>query len=401
MVTLAALALSPASAKEHTHATHLTRVMIEPGVTLALSSNWYGCDRELNAQLHDRPLPDAIAENVCKPLHSASAIHLQNLLVRSPVSLIVDHYDMQAESVEALSQATPEMVAYIDAFSCGHMGEILGMDQTLIASCSTSITTVSGHVGEMSRVVYSAHGDAHELKIFHIPYDQGDLQLQFERSLSQPAAAEEIDAVLAGIQIEPGDSPVQMIPLNPAPGISLSIPHGWEACDDATNVSLGDDPDWLGARQKSCARVGTNPEIKLSAFNPQPLQNVSVGVTYSTDKDLTESEIAGFSADRLTDMTPRVCQSVTQPLKNDLSPVDSCVLSVEQIGGHTALLVTVVAAFSYDSDTERSRAHIYFVPYEEGYASIEFIVPIIGEAVSQPLVDAIMKTVVIGKADKS
>ncbi len=384
------------------HAPHLTRLSVEPGVTLSFTSDWYACDRSLNSQMHDREIPTNIAVVVCRPdPRGVSPIHLNNLLVRAPVSLLVDHHPLQTISAEALSGATPEMLAFVGQFNCGHMAEFLGVAQQTIVNCATSLATVAQHPALLDKVTLLLEGKPHRLRLYNVPYAFGELTLQFESSAGSEGAADaEIDSVVNTAEIGPGDFSPLPVPLSPAPGVSLSIPSGWMSCDDATNALLGNRIDLLDVRHRSCANVKGDDDIKLFTFNPQLLQNITVVVGYRNRTNLSESQFAAYSQDKLTEMTPRVCGDVTKPLKDDLKAVDSCALSVEEIGGHTALVATTVGVFSNDSDTERAQDRFYFVPYENGLAMVQFIVPVIGGQVSQPIVDDIMRSLVIGAPKK-
>jgi hypothetical protein len=400
LTALLFLAGGLAQAKER-HTVHLSRLSIEPGVTLVLDPDWYACDRNINSQMHDREIPENIAAIICKPdPRGSDAIHLHNLIVRAPVSLLVDHLPLPTISAEALSGATPEMLAYLGQFDCSHMGQFLGVAQQEITSCATSIATVAQHTALLDTVALSFEGKTHRLRLYSIPYAFGELTLQFESTVGSQAAADaEIDSVVGTVEIGPGDFSALPVPLSPAPEVSLSLPSGWMACDDATNALLGSRRDVLGVRQQSCANA-KGDDIRLFAFSPQLLQNISIVVSYRNATRLTEQQIAGYSQDQLTEITPRICDDVTKPLKDDLKPVDSCALSVEQIGGHSALVATTVGVFSGESDTDRARDKFYFVPYDQGLAMVQFIVPLIGEKVSQPVVDDIMRSIVIGKAQK-
>ncbi len=400
LVALLLVACPTAQAKEH-HASRLARLSIEPGVTLVLDSDWYACDRTINSQMHDREIPANIAAVVCAPdPRGGTAVHLNNLLIRAPVSLLVDHLPLPTITAEALSGMTSEMLAYVTRSNCSHMDDFLGVAQQTITSCAASIATVSQHPALRENVSLLFKGKTHRIRLYHVPYAFGELTLQFESAVGSEADADaEIDSVISTAEIGPGDFSALPVPFSPAPGISISLPSGWMSCDDATNALLGNRQDPFGVRQRSCAKVKAD-EIKLSAFNPLLLQNITVVVGYRDRTSWSESEFAGFSQDKLTEMTPDICGDVTKSLRDNLKPVDSCALSVEQIGGHTALVATTVGVFSDESDTDRARDRFYFVAYDQGLAMIQFIVPLIGEQVSQPIVDDIMRSIVIGKAQK-
>src|SRR5690348_13524509 len=152
LVALLFVASPTAQAKEH-HASRLARLSIEPGVTLVLDSDWYACDRTINSQMHDREIPANIAAILCAPdLRGSAAIHLNNLVVRAPVSLLVDHQPLPIITGEVLSAATPEMLAHISKYDCSHMDEFLGVASQTITSCAASIVAVAQHPALLENV---------------------------------------------------------------------------------------------------------------------------------------------------------------------------------------------------------------------------------------------------------
>lgn len=391
------MALVAATAKPvRTHAVQTVRLALEPGVSFAFSSDWYACDKELDSRLHARTLPAKLAHLVCPPDPDGDQrIRLSSLLMRAPVSLSVEHDAMATTTPEALSAATPLMRANLETFLCAHVAQLLGLAPQSLLACAADIATVSQHPALMNRLLVKAQGRTRRLRLYWIPYGQGEVALVFENPIETdgPSAAE-IDRVVASVEIEPGSLPVQSVSLSPAPGISLAVPYGWMACDDATNTQLGKRTDRLGVRAKSCAD-NDSTKVQLFAFNPQPLLNASVAVSYKTDKDLSESDIAALTPEKLTALTPQACDSVTKPLKERNQAVDSCVLSIEEIAGHQAVLATVVGAFSEESPQERARSRIYFVPYAQGYVTLQFTEPTEDGSLEPPLIDAVRKSLTI------
>lgn len=397
LATLGALlSLVALGADAKTQAPHAVRLALEPGLALTFSTEWYACDADLNKSLHTKPLPEKIAAIVCRPIQGGGEhpIHLNNLLTRAPVSLVVDRIAMPGLSAEALLQATPDIAAHLNEIVCKEIGELLGVADHDVSACTASIVTVSQHPALLIRASIATGAKLREIRDYRVPYDQGELELQFESPANtDQASAAEVDAVIGSAEIEPGTFTPQTVLLTPAPGVSLSLPVGWIACDDATNALLGNRSDLATARQKSC--TGLDPTYtRLRVFNPQLLQNVLVEVGYKTEKDITEEELAKLTPDRLADLSSKICDVLGAPITNGSKPVESCTVTADQIAGHAALLATLVFANEYDSGT-KTRSRIYYVPYAQGFAILQFTVPILGEPVAQPLIDAVVKSVVI------
>src|ERR1043166_973383 len=182
------------------------------------------------------------------------------------------------------------------------------------------------------------------------------------------------------------------VALSPAPGVSLAVPKGWMACDDATNRLLGPSEDPHGLKSIVCG--STHPHFALRVFNPAPFRTVSLLIDYSKQQDITMDGIAAITPEIMASIQADVCKSVTAPMIA-ASDIESCKAEIGQFVGHTAFVTTVVGIPHGGSRLAQFEIVIYEFPYSQGYLQVQFNTAVLIKSATTPLIDALKATFVV------
>lgn len=401
LVLLLATPVFAAKAKVHAQAASPARITIAPGVTILIPHGWVACDADTNAALGKVWNPANITGLRCfPPRDGETEIHMMNPAPLSPMGLIVGHQMFQTVDPALMKDATPEIASLLSVEECKGASSILNMASERIASCSYVVQTVAQHTAFAGTVVVNLaqpRDPTHIVRVFMIPYGRENLTLQFEMpGKTVPAASHVMDAILQSLTIDPAVE-AQAVPppvsVSPAPGLTLSIPAGWIACDTPTNTLLGPLAGVEVVRQKSCSKM--EPSQTLLAFSPLLLLNLSVGVLYEKDSAITQRQIERMDADDLQKFSTDQCPNITKPLVDQNGTVESCTITKEQIGGHAALKSVILATATDEGMVENEVLQTYYVPYDQGLVQLMLDSPKPTQSFSQPVVDSIVKSVTI------
>lgn len=132
------------------------------------------------------------------------------------------------------------------------------------------------------------------------------------------------------------------VALTPVEGVTVTVPKGWIACDDANNAKLGPAKDPMLLAPKLCVAPKAGGTITFGAFDPVPMRTAAIYAGREPDNPITEGLIARMSQANLDAMTPAACPVLEKPLIDAGATIDSCILARETLGGHAALVFKVV-----------------------------------------------------------
>ncbi|HEY1707871.1 MAG TPA: hypothetical protein VGG10_06365 [Rhizomicrobium sp.] len=385
--------------KPHTSAP--ARLNIAPGASLALPQGWFGCDNTVVPLEGGGRLPNA-THPFCRfaGVRPDDRMHLIHIEPSDFLSLIVAYDKLPFVRADVLADNRPEVLQEMNKLECLDPAAEMGIPNLSILSCNFMVGTAAGHPALIGTFAGKTPNDpAHLVRDYQIPYEQGDLMLQFEmpaaNATAGSAAADAIvrSLVLAALaEAPPAPPPVNLVP---APGVTLSLPANWMACDDNTNALLGNVSDPDNVRKKSCAEATDVPDAKLFAFNPQMLRNVTIQVQHKMDQDISPSDLQKVKPSQLPEIAAKQCPFATQQITAHGDSVESCDISLTQIDGHPALQSTVVIVPKDGGEAERDKSVTYFVPYDQGYLTLATSFPVLCQAACQPMIDAVIGSITI------
>jgi hypothetical protein len=182
------------------------------------------------------------------------------------------------------------------------------------------------------------------------------------------------------------------VTLSPAAGVSLALPKGWIACDDATNKLLGqaDDPNGL----KSIVCANSPVQFALRVFDPVPFRTISLMIVYSKKQDITPEGIAAITPEIMANIQTDVCKGVTAPMTAG-SDIESCKAEIGQFAGHAAFVTTVVGTPHGGTRLAQFEVVIYEFPYSQGYLQVQFNTATLLKSATSPMIDALKASFVV------
>jgi hypothetical protein len=182
------------------------------------------------------------------------------------------------------------------------------------------------------------------------------------------------------------------VTVSPAPGVSLAVPMGWIACDDATNKLLGQADDPNGLKSIVC---GNDPgQYAWRVFNPAPFRTISLMIVYSKEQDITPEGLAAITPEIMANLQSDVCKSVTAPMTAG-SDIESCKAEIGQFAGHAAFVTTVVGTPHGGTKLAQFEAVIYEFPYSQGYLQVQFNTATLLKSATSPMIDALKASFVV------
>ncbi len=184
-------------------------------------------------------------------------------------------------------------------------------------------------------------------------------------------------------------APLPPVHVAPVPGVAFDLPHGWIACDDATNALLGDAADPRNLKDQVCNRPSTDVPFKFRAFNPLLFRNISMLIDQHEEQDISAADLAGITPDVAKAIAPQVCPVASKPLTGDGTTIESCTLTVDTFAGHQALHSTIVAVPPNLPDG-KYQVDIYEMPYAKGYLQVQFNSPLLFQPTTKVEMNAII-----------
>lgn len=389
---IATLFLSGAEAK----GVRMVRIPLAPGFSFAVPQGFMACDAPTNRLLGNAEHPRVMGQ-ICA---GAQRSGLQLLLMSSDPSrpiMILAFYTTDYVLPDAfISDASPELKGLMDRFICKSWIATHNIAQR----CDLRTGSLAGRPAIIGNVEASdAHGS--ETAQFYIASSNtGTTLLEVLAPASGRAylgtyAAAVVNSVEADQQ-QPPPPPPELVTLTPAPGVTMSVPKGWVACNDAaTNTLLGNapDPDHIGPR----ACEDPSDRQKLLVFDPHRFHYSEIRISYLTDKIDADKFADLLTPDSLARAQQEECNIIAKPLVDKGGTILSCVESAGALAGHPAKIVTIVALEQTEPDQPAIQYQntLTVVPYSQGTVEFQTITSIMLKPMTQPALDAMMNSVVI------
>ncbi|HEX4303899.1 MAG TPA: hypothetical protein VHZ78_13965 [Rhizomicrobium sp.] len=189
-------------------------------------------------------------------------------------------------------------------------------------------------------------------------------------------------------------APLTPVHIAPVPGVTFDLPHGWIACDDATNALLGDAADPRDLKDKVCVKPNGDVTFKFRAFNPLLFRNISMLIDQHEQQDISATDLASITPEVATAIAPQVCPIASKPLTGDGTTIESCTLAVDTFAGHQALH-SVIVAVPPNLPEGKYQVDIYELPYSKGYLQVQFNSPVLFKGATKAEMSAIIASFTI------
>jgi hypothetical protein len=341
------------------------RLSPAPGFSLSIPDGWMSCDAQANRTLGNADHP-IVLNRLCAGLEGGGRIVLVYPDPSLPLMVMTTFTRQFSFPDKFLQAATPETILLTNDEICGRMiRSAFGAE-----SCSVKVEMLAGHPvfsGEAVTMKKSV------LKFYIASGSGGALMVLFATTTAvQPRVRAVMEEIANSLHIDPTppQAPADFAQLSPGPGVTVSIPKNWIACDVANNALLGmaQDPDAMTA--KMCNHPGAEKDTIV--FDPRPLNNLSINFNYGADTVDADVFAKTLTPDALTQYRDGECSRMIKPLLDRGFTLDGCDAAAVQLAGHPARSVTVIASGPVDESKTKVglEVRLIVIPYGKGVMTV-------------------------------
>lgn len=367
-VVAAMLALT-GSVEAKTARVPLRHVILAPGISVDIPDGWMACDPVSNKALHNAPIVYAI-ESFCKTIR-VHGLPGENIEVRAFIdsdfktkmmmgSFFTDAYTMPDEYI---SGATPQFLGEVEDVFCkgfvGHSGFPLN-------SCAMRAATVGGRPGFIGETDISSKAEGRIAgKFYMVSSRNGTMMFVFAGQIPFTAHVQAVMEEVAGsMKIEPPEpvSVVVPVPITPVPGLTMSVPKSWAACDSTIGTSLSPLPASAEMKASMCPAWLVTDHV-FRAGDPRGPHFETVEISVLEGQDI-EAMTLHMSAEQIARDHDEDCRLLSEDsIKGGLKLVD-CHSETGTLAGHAAKIVTVLESGRPNADqfTINSKMRVISVP---------------------------------------
>lgn len=179
------------------------------------------------------------------------------------------------------------------------------------------------------------------------------------------------------------------VAFSPAPGLTLSVPKGWKACDAASEKKLGSVEDPLGLQPQICGPHQTNPDFKFGAFEPKPGQNVSIFFYLS---EPSVPAVGALTPAALSELTAQRKAKSERQIAGMGATLNAFAIRKDKLGGKPALVTTVTLTPAQGAAAQVTTEK-WEVPLNGHSYEISFVIPKAFAKATKPAIGTIKASV--------
>ena len=324
------------------------RIVPSPGYSMTIPDSWGSCDADMNRQLgapsHIDAMDIACGNNPRKPGDQL----LESFEQGAPVMLFTYRETGSRFPSDFFADAPADVMAGIAKVVCAHT-------HFLLHDCGMHTVKLDGHTAFEGDATLSAN-KPFAVEFYILSLRSGTMMFFFlTPEPMRAASAGAIRDIVASIHV-PADPPLAegTATLTPLPGLTMTVPRRWTACDTANNALLANGDDPYDIKGNACEDAGdgnATGNVRVVTVDGTNIQFLNVAADQTAvDPDrfprlLTDSALAS-SRDR--DCGYAV-ESINK--KTGAPPtVSDCTTSAGTIGGKPAKIVSY-SATDVDDDT--------------------------------------------------
>ena len=347
------------------------------------------CDAASNRLLGNADHPKVIQ-------HSCDALQVRDLKLalvesdpRYPVAMVVTYSPEYEFPEDFIKSASPDTIVLLKDNMCARFA---GRSQ----SCDFQVTEIGGHSILAGDLIERAGPTPLAARLYLVPGEKGVTGLLFQMpSPAPPNVRAMVETIAASLHIDalPPAPPPDTVSIAAAPGVTVSIPKGWIACDAANNAVLGNTPDPRNLTAFMCAGSDGG---ELRFFDPRLFHGVNFDVSSTSngpdpDKFAAQLQPAALEASRAKE-----CQDWTTLLTKQGIGELSCDTAAGTLAGHPAKITTLTAWVTVENGA-RQKGELRFedVVYDKGLVRFAWQTTDALKPMVQPVEDAIAASIVI------
>jgi hypothetical protein len=311
------------------------RLALSPGFSVDVPDGFASCDAATNKLLGNAP-----HLIVLEPLCASAGLRKGGLMLVSmdralPVTISTLFMPEFPITAEFFADPTPDVTEVMSKTICGGL-----LETFKIESCSVQPGSVAGHAAFVADVTaVNPQKRRVAVRAYLVAGGSGAMAIAFFMlDPAAPQALAVVERVAGSLTIEalPASAPAAFVSMAPMPGVTMSVPKDWGACDAANNALLANIPADVSAN--FCG--GANG---VRVFNPKPPYYESVEMESIAGKNDAGLVARMLKPDQLAKDRDEDCSQLTGPLTKDGDAVTSCETQAGTVGGRPAKVVAFTA----------------------------------------------------------
>jgi hypothetical protein len=311
------------------------RLALAPEFSIDVPDGFASCDAAANKLLGNAPHL-IVLEQMCANLGlRKGGIILVDMDRALPVTISTLFMADFPITAEFFANPTPDVTDAMSRMFCSGL-----LKEYQVERCDLRPASVAG------RAAFIADAAAINplkrqvaVRAYLVPGQSGVMAVAF--FMLPPATAQAlavVERVAGSLKVEtlPPPAPPVLVTMTPAPGVTMSVPKNWGACDAANNALLGNIP--AGASANFCAAASA-PRF----FNPKPPYYEFVeteSIAGNNDAGLVAQMLAPAQLAKDRDQD---CHQLTDPMTKDGDTVASCETQAGAVAGRPAKVVSFTA----------------------------------------------------------
>lgn len=330
VIVAALTSVHGAEAKPASH-----RLALPSGFSIEVPDGFASCDAATNKLLGNAPHL-IVLDQMCASLElKKGGIILVNMNRALPVTISTLFMPEFPVTAEFFASPTPDVTEVMSTTVCRSL-----LETYKVESCDVRPGQVAGHAAFVADVIaVSPQKRRAAVRTFLVPGGSGVMAVAF--FMPDPAAPQ-ARALVARVEnafsVEPLAAAAAPAPVSiaPMPGMTMSVPKTWGACDAANNALLANIPAVKSAN--FCTGAGT-----VRVFNPKPPYYESVETESIAGKNDAGLVAQMLKPDQLAKDRDEDCRQMTEPLTKAGDTVTSCETQASTVAGRAAKVVTFTA----------------------------------------------------------
>ena len=362
---------------------------LSSGFSIDVPDGFASCDAATNKLLGNAPHLIALGQMCANLSLRKGGTMLVNMDPSLPVTVSTLFMPDFPITAEFFANPTPDVTEVISKTVCSGLLETFKVE-----GCNVRPGSVAGHAAFIADVAtVNPQKRRAEVQAYLVPGSSGVMAVAF--FMSDPAAPQAlalVERVTSSLKVEalPVPVPPALVSMTPVPGVTMSVPKDWGACDAASNALLANIP--AGASANFCGGAGA-----ARVFNPRPPYYESVETESIAGKNDASLVTQMLKPDQLAKDRDEDCRQLTEPLTKNGDTVASCETQASTVAGRPAKVVTFTAS---ERDTglpvpKRLAARVIDVPLEDRTVEIRVWASGPLKPIITPATEAIVRSVAI------
>lgn len=312
------------------------RLALSPGISIDVPDGFASCDAATNRLLGNAPHLIVLLQLCANLGLRTGGVMLVNMDHALPVTISTLYMADFPITAEFFANPTPDVTDVMSKTVCNGL-----LEKFKVERCDVRPGSVAGRpafiadvtaVNPLKRLVV--------VRAYLVASGSGAMAVAF--FMLDPVAPQALaiaEHVAGSLKVEmlPAPAPPAPVTVTPVPGVTMSVPKDWGACDAGSNALLANIP--AGASANFCGGA-----VAVRVFNPKPPYYESVETESVAGKNDARAVAQMLAPDQLAKDHDEDCRQVTAPMAKDGDTIASCETLAGAVAGRRAKIITFTAS---------------------------------------------------------